>query len=745
MRKQAVYLGAVGAQAVASAALIPLLTRALSQADYGQVAFVAVGQQLIATAGALGLPGLVTSWESGRDDEGLRQGAALPVIATGVLLVGTATLLHATVLLFVFLLGSLNAVASLFLARMAARGRAGLWAMFTIGIGPVSILFAAVAAASTGSFIWYLATWAAGIALFVAAGLRWADPQWFRRTSVRSCTRLLRLSLPLAISMAAAVALASGDRVVVGTVLGDEVLARYQAAYAVGNLAAMAGTALSNHWLPGLMRGEARARRNHLLSIGTLALLGALVAGPALAVLLPADYASWRLWPVAALAALTAIPQALYLQFQARATHLGDTRTVGTGALVVTTVSMALTYVIARTTAVLPLVALVTPLSYLALTAHLRRRQAASRPDVLPGPRAVIVLLSSVRWGYLWQRHQSLALAATARGTVVFVESQPRRLRQLLTAPTRLLAGRRQAVSFTPIPEGLQLVAPSAFAVLAPRIWAQRQSRLILEEAQGGPVSVLLYAPTAAYMAVARRLAAQGARITYDAVIDWALAPAHFHPPRGAVATETALPDEWSVVSDNPALARELEGRLGRSVAVVPPAADEAFLRQSWRPLDEREPIIGWFGAIHPEMDVDLLCRLSRAGFQVETVGPTEDAAVAAELIAAGVVMRPAERIDLLPARIQHWRVALLAYRGPRAETITPAKLLNALVGFRVAVRGIAVPEQLAGSVFVLSNDDRQAVEQVRQLVEGPGERALLSADQLSWHARLADIAGALT
>jgi hypothetical protein len=143
-------------------------------------------------------------------------------------------------------------------------------------------------------------------------------------------------------------------------------------------------------------------------------------------------------------------------------------------------------------------------------------------------------------------------------------------------------------------------------------------------------------------------------------------------------------------------------------------------------------------------MDVDLLCRLARAGFRVETVGPTEDAAVAGELTAAGVIMRPAVPIDVLPARIQHWRVALLAYRGPRAGTITPAKLLNALVGFRVAVRGIAVPEQLRGSVVTLSDDDGQAVQQLRGLLVEPGARAQLSRDQLSWHARLADIAGAL-
>jgi hypothetical protein len=388
-------------------------------------------------------------------------------------------------------------------------------------------------------------------------------------------------------------------------------------------------------------------------------------------------------------------------------------------------------------------VALVTPLSYLALWAHLRRRQPAAVPEIGP-PRPVVVVLSSIRWGYLWQRHQSLALAANGQAAVVFVESQPRRLRQLVGGPLRLVRQRGEAAAATPTPAGLRLVPPSPLAVLRPRAWARRHADRILAQAGDHPVSVILYAPSPAYLHLAARLADRGARVTYDAVIDWELAPAHFHPPRAVRAAEQALPADWRVVSDNPLLAQSLTARLGRSVAVIPPAADDAFLRHPWRALAEREPVIGWFGSIHAELDVELLCRLARAGVRVETVGPAEDAAVAAQLTAAGVIMRPAQPIDLLPARIDHWRVTLLAYRGPRAGTITPAKLLNALVGFQVAIRGIAVPPQVAEAVVQLPDSDEAAVEQLRELVADPGERAQLTPDQLSWQARLADITEAV-
>ncbi len=741
MTKQVMYLAAVGAQALASAALIPVLTHGLSQADYGRIAFVAVGQQFVTTLLALGLPGLVTSWESGGEERELRRGAALPVLLLGGVCTVAASLVQSAVFTFVFLLGTMNALASLVLARVAAQARASIWAALTVGIGPVSVAAAAGAAVSTNSFSWYLGTWTLGIAICLLLGLRWADPAWFESARLSVVTRRAKLSLPLAVSLAAAVALAAGDRLIVGAVLGDAALARYQAAYAVGNLAVMAGLALTNHWLPALMRGEPAARKAHLLTISAFAGLGAGAAGPTLAILLPESYAPWSLWPVAAIAAGSAIPQAWFLQAQARSTHLGDTRAVGVGALVVTGAAMALTLLIAHTSGSFEMIATVTPVSYAVLATALWRR---SRPHAATRTgRPVVVLLSSIRWCYLWQRHQSLAVAALHTADVVFVESQPRRLRQLVTYPAQVLLRRGRGISSTPPPEGIRLVKPSPLAVITPGLWARSQARGIRAQAGDAQVDVILYAPSRAYLALARRLTAEGARVAYDAVIDWSLAPAHFHPPRGSSTAEARLPAAWRVVSDNAAVAEDLGRRLGRTVQVVSPAADEAFLSHLWTDLAAREPVVGWFGAIHAEMDADLLCAASRAGLRVEAVGPVEDEAVADQLTAAGVTVRPAVSIEALPGCIQHWRVALLAYRGPRADTITPAKLLNALVGFRVAVRGIAVPQDLAGITVELPTEDVDAVTVLKDLVEFPGHTARLSPDQLSWRARLGEVLGA--
>lgn len=746
--KQLMYLGAVGAQAVASAALIPVLTHNLTAADYGTVGVVVVVQQFVTMVVGLGLPGLVTSWESGAETRALRRGALLPVLVLGALGTVAAVAAQSATMVVAVLVGSVNAVAALVLARVAARGLAGVWAGLTVAIGPLSIGVGACAAVLTGSLNWYLTAWAAGVVVSVAVALRWADAEWFRPATWSAVRRRAGLSLPLTLSQIAVVALWSGDRLVVAGVLGAAALAAYQAAFTVGQLAASAGVALSNHWLPRLMRGERKARRTHLLAVTVLAVAGAAAAGPTLVFLLPDSYDPWSLWPVSAVAALSGIPQCLYLQLQARATYLGRTRTVGAGAVVLVPLAMGLTVLVAELTESLVAIALVTPLSYLVLAAHLWFTGATASGATVPpssaaGGREVLVVLSSIRWGYLWQRHQSLALAAAETASVVFVESQPRRLRQLLAAPLHLLRRGTGADLSTPPPPTVRLVPPSPVAVLAPRAWARRQARVVLAEAHGRPIDVLLYAPSPAYLELARLLSDAGARVIYDAVIDWVLAPPRFHPPRGAQRAEASLPASWRIVSDNPHVARDLEVRLGRPVEVVPPAADEAFLAHRWPAPEAREPVIGWFGSIHAEVDVDLLCAASRAGLRVETVGPVEDADAAEQLLAAGVVMRPGLPIGALPAAIEHWQVAVLAYRGPRAATITPAKLLNALVGFQVAVRGITVPEQLTGSVTRLPDDDGRAVDILAQLLGAPGRRGdALQPEHLSWRGRLREITG---
>ena len=355
----------------------------------------------------------------------------------------------------------------------------------------------------------------------------------------------------------------------------------------------------------------------------------------------------------------------------------------------------------------------------------------------------LIVVLASIRWGYLWQRHQSLADAAAASDPVLFVESQPRRLRQLVSYPLRALRRQRTPLPAVAPRAGIRLVRPSVWALLTPGPWARLMQSRIRRAASGRPVYVILYVPTAAYVRLATRLADDGGVISYDAVVDWANAPASWYPPVRARSRERTFPSDWRVVSDSPSLANELALLLARPVAVVPPAADRPFASHPWPAMVDRRACLGWFGAIRRETDVGLLCAASRSGLRVHAVGTIEDAELGQRLRDAGVATHPPVAISDLPKTIEHWRVALLAYVGPRAGSITPAKLYNALTGFRVAVRGIAVPQEIEGRVVFLPADNTAAVALLSRLVSDDGRAEPPVAVDSDWRQRLAEILGA--
>ncbi|MFI7589590.1 acyltransferase family protein [Spongisporangium articulatum] len=372
---------------------------------------------------------------------------------------------------------------------------------------------------------------------------------------------------------------------------------------------------------------------------------------------------------------------------------------------------------------------------------------------------ATTVILSTIRWDFVWQRHQALAVAAAARGPVTFVESQPRSWRQVANVVHGRLSGRRSDAGSdvrNARPDAVRLVAASLLALLLPRVWAARTARGILRahpHSTSSGLTVLLYAPTPAYLALAARLERKvpDCRVVYDAVIDWTEVPAHWWPPRAPRAAEAAMPAHWKVTSDSPSLATVLETVTRRPVDVVLPAADPAFATFAW-PAERPEGTIGWFGVVRDETDVDLLCRCAQAGLSVETIGPVEDPALGDRLRAAGVLVRPAVPPQELPAAIQHWRGVLCAYRGARAGTITPAKIFNALSGFRVFTRGLALPGDLSAQVVDLPEDDQAAVALIGAELQvgartpalvgaggsgGAPDRAGVGGDGHSWDDRL--------
>lgn len=335
-----------------------------------------------------------------------------------------------------------------------------------------------------------------------------------------------------------------------------------------------------------------------------------------------------------------------------------------------------------------------------------------------------LLVVSSVRWNFLWQRHHALARAAAEDGwDVDFLQPRPRTARQLLTYPLRRYAGTTVSQAAPEVP-GVR-VRPT-------RDWTRLR---------GGYDMALVYLPDRLTELLLDRVRPE--RITYDAVLDWAAVPPSWYPPTGWASAERriAARPNASVTTDSAGMRDVLAAR-GIDSTVVHPAADEEFLRPGadvdhHRRLDRAL----YFGSVREEVDVDAMVRLARAGVGVDVVGPVQQEVLGDRLRAADVRISPALPMAELPAVVRRYKVVLLPYRGDRASTLLPAKYWNCLAsGAWVAesgldVSGVRTP-QVVGLAEML---DRNRAAQLFSTAPPPW------TGSATWSGRWADIVAAST
>ena len=301
-----------------------------------------------------------------------------------------------------------------------------------------------------------------------------------------------------------------------------------------------------------------------------------------------------------------------------------------------------------------------------------------------------LVVLSSVKWDFAWQRHHSLARAAAAAGArVVFVEPHPRSARQVLVRLARRRRG--DAAPVQPVPAGVRVLRWTPLD-LVPGVTLRRIRRALPARGEG-ELLVLQYVPSRRCLALARRLRPD--RFVYDRVLDWARVPAGWFPPRGWRAVEAALESRARLATDSPVMHREWAAR-GSAALLVLPAADDEFVRHAWREPPPDGPV-GYFGTVQRGIiDLEQVAELARSR-EVEIVGDVDEESRAA-LLAAGARLRPAVPLAELPPIIERWSAILLPYRvGDRQETLVPAKIWNALAtGRPVLTSGLALPDGIA-------------------------------------------------
>lgn len=287
-----------------------------------------------------------------------------------------------------------------------------------------------------------------------------------------------------------------------------------------------------------------------------------------------------------------------------------------------------------------------------------------------------VLILSSVRWGYLWQRHQALARAAAEAGWLVdYVEPLPRSIGHVLGFLKKRATATLQRLDHGLVPEGIRILGVRD--LLVPLAHAPYELALIYTP---DPLSLLLLR------------SGRPRHVIYDAVLDWPSVPDDWGRPLMWQRIESALVSKPGVVAttDGPGIQSRLQSRGIRS-SVVPPAADPAFHDPS-RTIDfsQRENRALYFGAVHPEIDLDVLSALIRDGVPVDVIGPVQDEMRSA-LSDLGIKAHPPVTVDELAAIASTYKVVLLPYRGGRAaSTVIPAKLWNCLaVGSWVLTSGL--------------------------------------------------------
>ncbi|MGY1805888.1 hypothetical protein ACI8AF_00795 [Blastococcus sp. SYSU D00669] len=286
-----------------------------------------------------------------------------------------------------------------------------------------------------------------------------------------------------------------------------------------------------------------------------------------------------------------------------------------------------------------------------------------------------LLLISSVRWGYLWQRHQALAVAAAEAGwTVDFLQPRPRNMRQIATYPVRMATGSRVEQSHGTTPAGVN--------VLGLRSWFGRLPSYDL---------AILYIPDR--ITEWRISRVQMGHTIYDAVLDWATVPRDWYPPLGWKKSEQRIARRPNtlVTTDSEGMAAILASR-GIKGHVLPPAADPPFISAGIA-ATTKKPAILYFGSIRDEVDVPALIHLARSGLSVEVIGRIEQPELGRRLVEGGVLVRgPLPVRDLAEVAAQ-FQVLVLPYRGDRATSLAPAKYWNCVAAQSwVITHGLKVP-----------------------------------------------------
>ena len=362
--------------------------------------------------------------------------------------------------------------------------------------------------------------------------------------------------------------------------------------------------------------------------------------------------------------------------------------------------------------------------------------------------RPPVVILSGVRWDFLWQRHHILAtLFARAGYPTVFVETTGlANPRPDLTTLRKVVSRIRRAGGEKPT-KGLTVYAPLAapptygvFRRLNRRVFVPRMVREICKISGPDPI-VLAYPPTRTTLEVISGLHPR--LVLYDCSDDYERFPG---APRDIAATESELLEAADLVSCTSTHLLEKVGPLRPDAFLNGPAVDYGrfAVLQDTRPAREVRTVC-FFGRLSRERtDFCALRAVAEAGFEVRLLG--EPGRVERGFLKMpGVDYRGKVSHAELPAALAGVDAFVLPYEvNGLTRGISPAKTYECLAtGKPVVAAPLPALEELAGHVY-LAKEQQEYVEILRRLekleTEEKARARIELARKNSWEARFKEI-----
>jgi glycosyltransferase involved in cell wall biosynthesis len=365
-----------------------------------------------------------------------------------------------------------------------------------------------------------------------------------------------------------------------------------------------------------------------------------------------------------------------------------------------------------------------------------------------------VVILSGVRWDFLWQRHHFLAtLFARAGYPTVFVETtglanpRPNKATLRKVAARIRRAGCKQPSEEKGLTVYVPLVVPPKGAVFR---WLNRRffvPRVVqnLRKIAGLDPFVVAYPPTRTTLDLFPGLRPR--LVLYDCSDDYAHFPG---APKDITATERELLRRADLVSCTST----------RLLETVRPSRPDAFLSgpaadyERFRVLRENRPgeevhTVCFFGHVSRErIDFSTLRAIAGAGFEVRIVGIL-DRVDRAFLTVPGVDYRGEVPHAELPKALAGVDAFVLPYKvNELTRGIAPAKTYECLAtGKPIVAAPLRALEELAGHVY-LAQSPEDYVEVLRSLEELETEEKARARMELarknSWDARFREIEEAL-